>query len=188
MISKTHFINIKRLFQSEDYESAYLLAKIGAEEANTDAQKFLGWFYLYGYGTEKNEAKGLYWLTEAAKSGNSEADFLMGTYFCESQDYQTAIKYLKVSASKGFAPAECRLAWLYLNGYGVKRDTSRAYHYYESAAGKGNLWAQRQLAYRLVKGEKGIVNRFVGLYKLIQISNSAFWITLKNVNPTEMQR
>ncbi len=185
MTLETHFKRIQRFYLKKEYREAYPLAEKGANEGNTDAQKFLGYFLLYGLGTTKDEAKGIYWLEKAFKNGNDESGFLLGAYFCKQRRYKEAIIYLEESAMAN-AAAKCRLGWCYLTGTGVDTNEKKAHEYYIDAAKSGNLWAQRQLAKLEIKNGS-IIERIVGYYKLIKVAIRVFRVTLKNVDPPEMQ-
>lgn len=55
----------------------------------------LGWLYLEGKGTEKNEEKGLELLKQAADEGFFKAHLKLSSYYFEKQDKDNAILYLQ---------------------------------------------------------------------------------------------
>jgi uncharacterized protein len=56
-----------------DPEEAFRLFREGAQLGHLHSCRNLGWSYLNGSGTEKNEAKGFKWSKRAAESGNDAA-------------------------------------------------------------------------------------------------------------------
>jgi localization factor PodJL len=70
-------------------------------------------------------------------------------------DLDAASKWYQLSADKGFAPAEYRLASFYEKGTGVTRDLDKARSMYLSAAEKGNASAMHNLAVLYATGAAG---------------------------------
>lgn len=62
-----------RSFQVQDYRQAFIKLKPEAEKGNADAQYAVGYMYYYGQGVVEDRNKAWYWITEAAKSGQSDA-------------------------------------------------------------------------------------------------------------------
>jgi localization factor PodJL len=70
-------------------------------------------------------------------------------------DLAEAAKWYKLSADRGLAPAEYRLANFYEKGTGVTRDVEKAKTLYKSAAEKGNASAMHNLAVLYATGVGG---------------------------------
>ena len=95
-------------------------------------------------------------LSKAATEGDPLALFEIGARYTEGRgvatDLAEAARWYELSAARGFAPAEYRLANLYEKGQGVERDLPRARQLYEIAANKGNASAMHNLAVLVATG------------------------------------
>jgi len=61
------------------------------------------------------------------------------------QDYAEAMRWYRKSADKGDPEAQYALGLMYYYGYGVQRDRSQAYDFFQQAAARGNENAKRAL-------------------------------------------
>ena len=59
-----------------------------------------------------------------------------------TQDYQEAIKYLRLSAEHGYAPAQLFLGLVYAAGRGIPKDYNESIKWLRLAANQGNTKAQ----------------------------------------------
>ncbi len=99
-------------------------------------------------------------LGQAAKSGDPLALFEIGARYTEGRngvelDLKKAAEWYALSAQRGFAPAEYRLANFREKGTGVDRDIEEAKRLYLSAAQKGNASAMHNLAVLYATGSDG---------------------------------
>jgi hypothetical protein len=79
-----------------------------------------------GEGVEKDVAKAIELLKEAAELGNAEAMNAYGMCFYSgdgvAKDAAEAVKWYRASAARGFAPAMDNLSSCYNLGVGVRKD------------------------------------------------------------------
>ena len=68
------------------------------------------------------------------------------------QDYQEAVKWYRLAAAQGYAPAEYSLALAYEKGRGVPQDYREAVKWYRLAAVQGNELAQVNLGVMYTHG------------------------------------
>lgn len=98
-------------------------------------------------------------LAEAVKKGDPLALFEIGARYTDGRgfkiDLAEAAKWYQLSADRGSAPAEYRLANFYEKGTGVTRDVEKAITLYKSAAEKGNASAMHNLAVLYATGVGG---------------------------------
>lgn len=98
-------------------------------------------------------------LADAASAGDMLALFEIGARYTEGRgvtaDLAEAAKWYQLSADKGFAPAQYRLANLFEKGTGVAPDPAKAKEYYQRAADAGNASAMHNLAVLLATGTGG---------------------------------
>jgi localization factor PodJL len=111
-------------------------------------------------------------LSKAATDGDPLALFEIGARYTDGRgvatDLSEAARWYELSAARGFAPAEYRLANLYEKGQGVERDLARARELYEVAANKGNASAMHNLAVLLATGIGTATPDFDGAAKWFQ--------------------
>ncbi len=90
-----------------------------ASSGDTNAQAYLGVLFYTGTIGRNNEAA-FTWFKRASENGSGEADFFLYEMYDKgihvAQNAETAYKYLRASALKGFTSARIKLAELYLNG------------------------------------------------------------------------
>ncbi|QRM54129.1 peptidoglycan-binding protein [Sinorhizobium sp. BG8] len=95
-------------------------------------------------------------LAKAAGEGDSLALFEIGVRYTDGNgvksDNTEAAKWYGLSADRGFAPAQYRLANLLEKGQGVERDLVKAHALYAKAAEQGNVSAMHNLAVLLASG------------------------------------
>jgi len=99
-------------------------------------------------------------LADAARNGDALALFEIGARYTEGRngfaaDQKQAASWYRLSADKGFAPAQYRLGSMYEKGNGVDRDVQKAKALYEQAAGQGNAGAMHNLAVLYASGALG---------------------------------
>ncbi|MBB3608243.1 peptidoglycan-binding protein [Rhizobium sp. BK602] len=98
-------------------------------------------------------------LVAAAKSGDPVALFEIGARYTDGKgvaaDLKQAANWYRLSADKGYAPAQYRLASMYEKGNGLDRDLAKAKSYYEQAANQGNASAMHNLAVLYASGAAG---------------------------------
>ncbi|HVT63060.1 MAG TPA: sel1 repeat family protein [Legionellaceae bacterium] len=73
-------------FQVQDFRQAFIRLRPEAEKGSAEAQYAIGYMYYYGQGVIEDRRKAWYWITLAAKNGNTDA--------------QNAMKILQKSAGK----------------------------------------------------------------------------------------
>ncbi|MGZ9723016.1 SEL1-like repeat protein [Rhizobium miluonense] len=98
-------------------------------------------------------------LAAAAKSGDPVALFEIGARYTDGRNVATDLKqaasWYRLSADKGYAPAQYRLASMYEKGNGIDRNLIKAKENYEQAANQGNASAMHNLAVLYASGAAG---------------------------------
>lgn len=168
-----------RLFLDGQYEAALKRYLSLAEEGSVSSQRFVGWMYYLGEGTEKNFELAQTWFGRAAEAGDSEAEFGIGRIHLVRQEYDLAIKWFSVAAKHGFTPASYRLGWMHYYGKGMPVEHIKALGLWRGASKKGHLKARVGYARALVKGDLGCRKRVAGvflyIYAIISIIFFAFF-------------
>lgn len=130
----------------------YYADKWVAATNSTSAKFILGELYFNGEGTEKNSAKGLELLSQAAIGGLPEAQLSLGDiYYLGTDDIKAdpeiGIKWFESAAANNQAEAQQRLGAVYMNKSTPYYNYAKGYAYYESAAENGNSDAQVAMCY-----------------------------------------
>lgn len=86
------------------------------------------------------------WYRRAVDAGSAVATFHLGCFYFRRKNYTNTWRELMVGLERGYAPSIVRLAYLYIDGIGVKRDHAQARIFMRRASELGNLWAKRGLA------------------------------------------
>jgi TPR repeat protein len=60
-------------FQIQDYRQAFIRLKPEAKKGQPDAQYAIGYMYYYGQGVVEDRKRAWYWITCAAKAGQTDA-------------------------------------------------------------------------------------------------------------------
>lgn len=112
---------------------------------------YLGRMTLYGYGQLKNNASALRYFTQAANKGFLPAQQLLARYYLlGAKDPEQALFWFKKAAVTDTS-AQMYCASAYLNGYGVKKNSEAARHYYLDAAKNGDALAQYTLGMQFME-------------------------------------
>lgn len=103
----------------------------------------LGTVYMSGmYGAEKNEEKGLEFLTRAAESQNKEArksaEEWLSIYYDNREEWEKAFYWSRKGANDRIPFCLRTLGYYYLDGIGVARDTKKAKEWLTEAAKQGD--------------------------------------------------
>lgn len=113
--------------------------------------------YYYGRdGVTQDYAKAIKWYLKAAKQGNVDAQYSLGTCYKEGcgviQDYIESVKWYGIAAKQGHVAAQYNLGVCYNFGLGVTKDYAEAVKWYYKAAERGNDFAQYNLGLCYEKG------------------------------------
>ncbi len=158
-----------------DLQQAQLAFKRGEHEAaikeftalgnagDISAQLILGVLYsrglVYSKGgaVERNDKAAAMWLQKAADQGNTDAAFLLGQVYENSQliqNYAQATTWYHKAAQQGSARAQVRLGHIYNRGLGTTQNYNEAVLWYGKAALQNDAEAQYSLGlmYALGKG------------------------------------
>lgn len=89
----------------------------------------------------------------AGACADREAQFQKGLKGYNTQDYDTALKYLTPAANKGHAEAQEVLGFMYINGLGVEKNNRLAFEWMKKSAENGNALAQWKVATMFLDGQ-----------------------------------
>ena len=88
------------------------------------------------------------------------------------KDYQEAVKWYRLAAAQGYAPAQSNLGLAYEKGQGVRRDYPEAVRWYRLAAAQGYQVAQINLGLMYANGT-GVRQDFVRAHVWLTLAVAA---------------
>ncbi|WP_133126756.1 tetratricopeptide repeat protein [Legionella nagasakiensis] len=130
------------LLEEDNPEQALYWFKKAADAGDTQAQMYCAAAYLYGFGAKKNPGMARKYYIDAAKNGNSIAQFTLADYFLASRhpkNKSLGLIWLNKSVEQGNPEAQLKLGELYASGNQVSRDLDKAKELIELAAAQDYL-------------------------------------------------
>ena len=143
----------------ENYNPEFAV-KLFTEAANggiTVAKYKLGKLFLSGDGVEKDIAKAVEWLKQAALEENEFAEYALGRIYLKGAEVEkddvVAEEYLLKAANRGNKYAAYLLGKEYLSGETFGKDAENAEKYLLKAAEHGNKFAEYILGKEYLRGK-----------------------------------
>jgi TPR repeat protein len=130
-----------------DDEEAFRLNAIAAESGMHDAILAMGWFFRNGVGVPADDEAAAAWWKKSARQGDARAMFSLGQLAYDQADYAEAMLWLKRAVEKGHTRSLYWIGKLHWRGDGVPEDRKLAKRFFEQAASKKNVEAQRALRF-----------------------------------------
>lgn len=127
-----------------------------ARAGDPEAQFFVGTMYRHGFGTERDDAEGLYWITQAADQGYAQAEFVLGFDLLQVGNRVGAAKYIVAAATHGYGTAQYYAGLLYRDGTGVTKDPYVALGWILRAADQDVVEAQYEAGRLLANPQEGV--------------------------------
>ncbi len=157
-----------KLYNTQQYEEAFVAYEKLANEGDTDAQTSLGYMYQTGQAVTKDEAKAIALYEEAIKKEQPYALFNLGLMYANSnqyidQDIFKAHELFLRSAVAGVDLAMYEVALMFEQGAGCVQNFSEAAFWYEEAAKRGHMEAFNNLGV-LYKEGRGVEQNFHRAY------------------------
>ena len=144
-------------FERRDFDTAVRLIAPLAEQGNTEAEYFMGTFYLYGHGVAMDPPQATLWFKRAyghweaqARAGNPQAMVevagMLTAGLGVTRDDKAAVEWLRKAGDLGNADAWAELGGLYVEGAGVPKDVAEGRRLLGKAAAAGSARASEMLA------------------------------------------
>ncbi len=163
----------------DESDSAYFLRlKSLAEGGNPVAQCALAEAYMFGQGTETNEAAAVKWYRISADAGNSDAQASLGLcllrgHGCE-KDVEEAVRWYRLAADQRNLSAMNDLAFCMMHGIGTEKDEVAAFELALKAASIGHAPAQAFVGECYLEGlgvERDVAAAETWLYRAARLGN-----------------
>ena len=144
--------------QKYEKETKSVFAELSkkSDEGNAEAQFYLGFFYLKGIGTSKDEQKAFACYQKSAEQGYASAQNRLGLCYQQgigtSKDEHKAFGWYQKAAEQGHAVAQLNLGFCYETGIGTSKDEQKAFVWYQKSAEQGNASAQNKLGFYYRQG------------------------------------
>ena len=170
-----------RSYDRGEYEKALAAYLHLAERGDVDGQRVVGSMYNSGTGTAKDLEKAKHWLKLAADRDDAPSQYLLGLIHWRARQDDLAFEFFEKSAGQGYGPGLYRLAICYSLGRGASKNEGKTLALLEEACRKENLRARIEYAKRLMKGRKGLINIFRGMYLMVLWSLQGYIAIVKNI-------
>ncbi|QLZ70045.1 endopeptidase IV (plasmid) [Legionella sp. PC1000] len=128
------------LLHDKDPQQAFTWFKKAADAGDVDAQMFTAAAYMYGVGVKKNMDAATRYYINAAKNGNSIAQFTLAKNFIESRNASNrklGLIWLNKAVANNNPQAITRLGELYLEGKMLDKDENKGEQLLNQAAAQG---------------------------------------------------
>ena len=164
-----------------------------AKQGHSTAQLELAGVYFRKHSTFKNNKKAseeieqsLYWFDKAANQGNAEAQVILGTIYCCSNDedfrsekgffrktlvhknWGEAFNWFKKASAQGNLDAKYQLAHMHLSGIRVERDVKNAMYLLGLLSKDGNKKAQVDLNMAIIGNRHGAQSSLIRAFSSIE--------------------
>ncbi|WP_043646065.1 tetratricopeptide repeat protein [Fundidesulfovibrio putealis] len=141
------FNEAREAVTSGDYEKAFGMYKVSAEQGNVSGMFYLGVMYDDGIGIQKNYYEAMKWYNKAAELGDHKAMFNIGMMYYigewTPQNYAEAMRWFRKSAELGDVKAMFNLGMMNSKVEGVARDYVQAHKWFNIAAAGGDETARK---------------------------------------------
>lgn len=167
----------------KDYKTALKFFNLSASMGDYGlAYTNIGWLYYNGDGVEKDYAKAFQFFKTGEMKNDENLYYALGLGHCYSFgygtniDFEKALSYYRISASKKNARATARIGYMYEFGQGVKIDIDSAFFYYTKAASLKDAWGSYMLANMLSsKGKYYNQKSAISYYKMAIENKTEPW-------------
>lgn len=149
-----------------------------ADRGSVASMWYLADAYTSGRFFSKDLEKAKTWYTRAEAIGWLPASYRLGKTYFLLNDYNSAFEAFSRGAAKNYVPAMCRLAMMYKDGLGTRKDINQCRNLLNIAASKGNLFAKRDLAGLYITGSLGVLMIPYGVSMLISLAFDLAKITI----------
>lgn len=123
------FMALYSLYKLDNPTEALVWFKKAADANDVSAQMYCAAAYRYGYGTKKNEDMAKRFYIQAAKNGNSIAQYSLAESFLDTRqaaNKQLGLIWLNKSVAQGNPVAQTMLADYYFKGNLLSHDLTKA--------------------------------------------------------------
>lgn len=173
----------RRLLDASRYSEALQIYHALGEAGVSDPELFLqlGKMYHTGQGTDPNLAEAEHWFTRAAALGSTIGQYNTAVALVSRGQYDGARIWLENAAAQGFTPAMYHLGRMYELGRWGPLDRAKAFEWLDGAARKGHIWAERQSAVMLMRGQAGLARIPEGVKRFVMLLPRAW--RLRKMDP-----
>lgn len=150
-----------KLFTGNDSEKdipkAVNLFTQAANEGFVPSQFNLAKYYFHST-SEEDKSQGFHFAMLAAESNMPEAQVLLGQYYIEKNDFESAVSSFTMAAKQHNLSGLFNLAQCALFGKGISKDINRALELFKQAAKLGDMKSQIFYSTILAQSKKSINN------------------------------
>ena len=124
-----------------DYKEAFKWYKMAADGGDANYQMEIADMYLDGKGVDKNIAEAIKWYKKAADNGSASYQVLLGDKYANGSfgkvDIPKALQFYEKASNNteklSFGNPEIKIARIYKNGVGIKKNYAKAAEWYKKS-------------------------------------------------------
>ncbi len=131
----------------KDLVRAFELNAEAADLGYHDAVLAMGWFFLNGFGVDKDVDAAESWYRKSARQGDPRAMFSLGQMAYGQGEYRRARDWFGRAIDRGHHRSRYWLGKLYWRGHGVAKDRAIAQREFQAAARRKDPEARRLLKF-----------------------------------------
>lgn len=114
----------------KNFDKAFLLYKLSADNGNPNAQTMLGIMYKNGEGTNEDYSKAIEYLEKTAKQNSDSAYLHLGYIYKDDtnsqKDFNKTFNYFSKASELNNYKAKFELAKMYIKGEGIEKNFEKA--------------------------------------------------------------
>jgi TPR repeat protein len=154
-----------------------------AQRGSTMSMWYLADAYVSGTGLPKDSDRAKYWYAKADQMGCAPASYMLGRMCIKAQEYDVAFAAFSRGAQKGYLPCMYRLAKMFQDGVGTRRDLHECRRLLEAAVSKGHIFSKRDLATLYVRGSFGLIPAMRGLFLFASLVIDVAGLVVRAIKP-----
>lgn len=154
-------------------ELSFYWTKRAAENDHLYSTYMLYFYYINGYGTDKNVDEAFICLCKAANNGHSKAQLELYYQYKKQGKFEEGIKWLQSSAQNGYIEAQRELGYFFYNKRNSKKTMNEAVKWLEQAAEQGDKLSIKYLA-DIYANSKYVETNLIKANKYRILANNSF--------------
>jgi len=145
-----------------------------AEQGSVWSMASVGAAFQKGLGTPPDLAQAEKWYRRAYDGGSDHGLLWLGQLYQRQRQYAKAEQVYRTGAERGWAPAMCRLAWVYSKSPAWPQKRKEALSLLERASAAGDLSARHFLAIAMMRGWFGLRRIPEGIRLTVKVSDDLY--------------
>lgn len=140
----------------------------------------------HGLATSADSEKARSLYLKAAEAGDAEGQYFLAMFCMRHGDLQESVRWNVKAAAQSHVSASYWCYRMYERGEGVQQDHRKANEYLVQAMKLGNVFAVRERAYQLLRGQAGLKGIAQGAIMLAKLGLLVLRIAYRDPNDVRL--